>query len=57
MFKFIVTLRDWLPIESVCLDDIRTSLQVRLMDSLNNVWLTEYQEIIIVLELLFHIFK
>ena len=52
MLQAIVTLRYALSIERVSLDDVRTRLQVGLMDSKDYVWLGKAKQIIVVLELL-----
>lgn len=52
MLQAIVTLRYALSIERVCLDDVRTRLQVGLMDPQDDVWLGQAKQIIVVLELL-----
>ena len=52
MLQAIVTLRYALSIERVSLDDVRTRLQVGLVDPQNDVWLSQAKQIIVVLELL-----
>lgn len=57
MLKTIVTLRDTLPVESVCLNNIRTCIQISFVNAVYNIRLSQNEKIIVVLQLLGNIFK
>jgi hypothetical protein len=57
MFQTVITLRNTLAIECVSLNDVSTRIKVSLVDALDDLWLSQNKEIIIVLKLLDHILE